>query len=141
MNLLEATVATAIVATVTSATLGAAANAAHAVGGDQVRDALQSAATRETRVALDLLKYDGASVAPHAIATTLPLVAGTPVPAELSIAIAAESNGATSVTVTATSLASGGERASVTESLDSRSPLPGATAKAPGLAPAPTGAP
>jgi hypothetical protein len=129
------------VATVTGATLGAVADAAHAAGGDPVRDALQSATTREARVALDVLKYDGASIAPRAIATTIPLPAGTPVPAELSITIASEANGATSVTVTATSQANGGERASVTESLDSRSPLPGAQAKAPGLAPAPTGAP
>jgi hypothetical protein len=141
VNLLEATVATAIAATVTGATLGAVANAAHAAGGDPIRDALQAAATRETRVALDVLKYEGASIAPRAIATTLPLPSGTPVPVELSIAIAGGSNGATSVTVTASSLASGGERASVSESLDARSPLPGATAKAAGLAPAPTGAP
>jgi hypothetical protein len=139
--LLEATVATAIAATVTGATLGAVANAAHAAGGDPVHDALQTAATREARVALDVLKYAGANIVPRAIATAIPLPAGTPVPAEISIAIAAEPNGATSVTVTATSLASGGEKASVSESLDSRSPLPGATAKAPGLAPAPTGAP
>jgi hypothetical protein len=141
VNLLEATVATAIAATVTGATLGAVVNAAHAAAGDPVRDALQSTAAREARVAMDVLKYDGASIVPRAIATTIPLPAGTPFAAELSIAIAPQPNGATGVTVTATSLASEGERAAVAESLDSRSPLPGARAKAPGLAPAPTGAP
>ena len=140
MNLLEATVATAIAATVTGATLGAVVNAAHAAAGDPVRDALQAAAARETRVALDVLKYDGASIAPRAIATTIPLPAGTPVPALLSITVASQPNGATTVTVTA-ALVAGAQRAAVTESLDSRSPLPGTRAQAPGLAPAPTGAP
>jgi hypothetical protein len=141
VNLLEATVATAIVATVTGATLGAVANAAHAAGGDPVRDALQAAATREARTALDVLKYDGATVTPQSVATSIPMPAGTPLPAELSIGVALYANGSTSVTVTALAAGPSGERAAVTESLDARAPLPGSQTKAPGLAPAPTGAP
>ena len=106
-----------------------------------MRDALQSAAAREARVALDVLKYDGAAIAPRTIATALPLPVGTPLPAELSITVVPRAFGGTDVTVTATSSADAAERARITESLDARSPLPGATAKAPGLAPAPTGAP
>jgi hypothetical protein len=141
VNLLEAAVATAIAATVTGATLGAVANAVHAAAGDPVRDALQSAATREARVALDVLKYDDASIAPRAIATALPLPAGTPLPAQLSISVVSKAHGVTNVTVVATAAADAAETASVTVSLDTRSPLPGATALVPGLAPAPTGAP
>jgi hypothetical protein len=141
VNLLEATVATAIVATVSAATLGAVANAAHAAGGDPVHDALASAATREARVALDVLKYGGATIAPATVATAIPLATGTPLPADVSIGIAAFTNGSATITVTATASGSSNESASVTESLDSRAPLPGAQSIAPGLAPAPTGAP
>jgi hypothetical protein len=141
VNLLETTVATAIAATVTGATLGAVANAVHAAGGDPVRDALTSAAAREARVALDVLKYDGAVIRSQAIATSLPMPTGTPLPAQLSIAVVSKALGVTAVTVTATSSVNAAETATIAQSLDSRSPLPGATAKAPGLAPAPTGAP
>jgi hypothetical protein len=141
VNLLETAVATAIVATVTGATLGAVANATHAANGDPVRDALQAAATREVRVALDVLKYRGASIAPRAIATSVPLPIGTPFPAQISIAVSPDANGATAVTVTAIASADSAERASVTESLDARAPLPGSQTSAAGLAPAPTGAP
>jgi hypothetical protein len=141
VNLLEATVAAAIVATVAGATLGAAANAAHAAAGDPVRDALQAVATREMRVALDVLKYRGATIAPRVAATGVPLATGTPLPAHLSIAVSPAPNGATIVTVTATADADAQESASLTESLDARAPLPGSQAVAPGLAPAPTGAP
>jgi hypothetical protein len=141
VNLFEAAVATAIVATVAGATLGAVANATRAAGGDPVRDALQAAATREARVALDVLKYRGASILPRTVATAVPLAAGTPLPADLSIVTAAEPDGAASVTVAAAARDGSGKRASVTESLDARAPLPGARTTVPGLAPAPTGAP
>jgi hypothetical protein len=141
VNLLEATVATAIVATVTGATLGAAASATKAAGGNPVRDALQSAATREMRVALDVLKYQGASIVPNAVPTGIPLATGTPLPAQISIVASPDPSGAIGVTVTATAQDGSGLTASVTESLDSRAPLPGSQARAPGLAPAPTGAP
>jgi hypothetical protein len=138
VTLIEATVATAIAATVTAATLGAAANAAHAAAGNPVRDALQATAVREARIALDLLKYRDATLSPQTVATSVPLATGTPMPATISIAVSPDPNGAATVTVTATA---NGERAETTESLDARSPLPGSQAVAPGLAPAPTGAP
>jgi len=134
-------VATAIVAIVAGATLGAAANAAHAAAGNPIRDALTAAATHEVRVALDVLKYGDATITARTIATAIPMPAGTPLPANLSIAVAPAGNGATAVTVTAADASGSGQRASVTESLDQRAPLPGTQAPLPGLVPAPTGAP
>jgi hypothetical protein len=141
VNLLEATVAAAIVATVTGATLGAAASATKAAGGNPVRDALQAAATREMRVALDVLKYQGASIVPRAVPTGVPLATGTPLPAQLSIAASPDSNGALDVTVTAAAEDGSGQVARVTETLDARAPLPGSQTRTPALVPAPTGAP
>jgi hypothetical protein len=106
-----------------------------------VRDALQAAAARELRVALDVLKYRDAAIAARAVATAVPLPIGTPLPAQLSIAVSPGPDGSTAVTVTAQDASGSGERASVAASLDARAPLPGAQASYPGLVPAPTGAP
>ncbi|MEO6836387.1 MAG: hypothetical protein ABI231_10845 [Candidatus Tumulicola sp.] len=140
-SLIETAIAIAIASLVAGAALGAAIAATHAAGSDPTRDALQSAAQREMLVALDVLKYQGASIVPVTVATTLPMPAGSPLPAELSIATSALPHGAIRVAITAVNLARAGGRATLTATLSDRAPLPGTVLRAPGLVPAPTGAP
>lgn len=139
MTLIEALVAVALVAVLGVAALGAAGTAVHAATGDPVRDALAQRAGVELGIALDVLKYQGATLTPRSIATSLPLPSGTSVPAHLSIAIASDATG-TTVTVTAGATQSG-ERAIVSGKLAARAPLPGTLEIAPQLVAAPTGAP
>jgi hypothetical protein len=141
VNLLEAAFAVAIVAILSGATLQAAVTATHAAAGDPIRDALQSQAADESRIALDVLKYAGGTVVPKAVATTIPLPAGTPLPVNIAVATGALPDGAIGVTVTAADPADPAESASVTTRLESRAPIPGSMQAAPGLVPAPTGAP
>lgn len=100
-GLVDAIVASAILALILAATLGAVAaslrNARHfAVGG-----ALRSAAQREARIAVDLLKYRGASIPPNSIATSVPLTGASPLPVMLSITTAANADGSTTIVVRA----------------------------------------
>jgi hypothetical protein len=139
-SLIETAVAVAIVAIVASTALGATIAVTHAAGGDPVRDALQTAVEREMHVALDVVKYQAGSIAPTVIATTIPMPAGSPLPVQLSIDTSPLPQGAVRVTIAAVA-AQSGERADLTAALSDRAPQPGALLRAPGLAPAPTGAP
>lgn len=140
-TLLETVVALGILATVAGVTLQAGAMATHAAANAALRAVLQDAAERELRVALDVVKYQGGSLAPATIATALPLQAAPPLPVRLSLAATAQSNGAIVVTVSAAPIDDPSQRVSANATLDRRAPLPGAVVRAPGLAPAPTGAP
>ena len=138
-TLAEAAVTVAIVAIVSAAILGGMTMATHAAGANTVRDALQDAAERETRVAQDVLKYQGATLAPVTIATSIPMPTGSPLPAQLAFAKSV-AGGVTTITITATA-AQTGEQTAVTTQLRGQAPVPGTQVQAPGLAPAPTGAP
>jgi hypothetical protein len=115
--------------------------AAHAAANTAVRSVMQDAAEREMRVALDVLKYEGGSPAPATIATSLPLASASPLPVQLSISSTGTNGGGTSVTIDFVATNDSTQRVTVTGTLDRRAPLPGTTLRAPGLAPAPTGAP
>jgi type II secretory pathway pseudopilin PulG len=137
-TLIEAAVVVAIVSIVVGATLGATIVATHAAGTNTVHDVLQDAAQREMRVAQDVLKYQGSTIGAASVATALPMPTGSPLAARL--AIATSTNGLTQITVTATATTTG-EQAVVSTRLRGQAPLPGTQIQAPGLAPAPTGAP
>ncbi len=139
-SLLETTVAIAIVALLAGSALGAAVGAFHATAGTPIRDALQSAVRREIPIALDVLKYRGSSVVPASVATTLPMPGGTPLPARLSIQTTRLSADALRIAISAVATGSG-QRATATAVLGARAPVPGSVVHAPGLVPAPTGAP
>jgi Tfp pilus assembly protein PilE len=140
-TLAETAVAVAIVAIVAGTTLGASLTAIHGAARGSVADALQEAAARELRIALNVLKYGDATLAPASIATTLPLPAGSPLPAQLSVSTATHTDGTLLVTITAAAADGSGKHASLSAELDRRAVLPGTQILAPGLAPAPTGAP
>jgi hypothetical protein len=141
MNLLEAVFAVAIVAVVSGATLQAAVGAVRSAAGDPIRDALQARAADESHLALDVLKYDGSAIAPRAVATTIPLPTGTPLPVRMAISSAAQTGGGAIVTISVTDAGEPSESVTVTARLDARAPLPGSQQSAPGLVAAPTGAP
>jgi prepilin-type N-terminal cleavage/methylation domain-containing protein len=140
-SLIETTVALAIVAIVAGATLSAASVGARAAGSDTARSALQAAAQREMCVALDVLKYQGSIISPASVATALPMPAGSPLPATLSVQTAALSGGAISVAVTAATDSFPQQTATLRATVAQQAPLPGTRMRDPVLAPAPTGAP
>lgn len=140
-TLAETAVAVAIVAIVAGAAMGATISAVRGVAGDPVSEALQATASRELHVALDVLKYDDAAIAPNSIATSVPLPSGTPLPVQLSLKTAARIDGSLLVSVTASASDGSGKQTTLESVLFHRAVLPGSQIVAPGLAPAPTGAP
>ena len=140
-SLVETAVSLALVAVLAGTALSAALGARHAAAGDPIRDALQSAVRREMPIALDILKYRGTAIAPASIATTLPMPGGSPLPVQLSIDAARIGDGSLRVTITAASSDGVPRRTSLTTPIGDRAPPPGTTERAPGLVPAPTGAP
>lgn len=140
-TLFETTIAIGILATVAGATLGAGAMATHAAASAAVRSVMQDAAEREMRVALDVLKYQGGTLAPVTIATSLPLASASPLPVRLSVSSSATAGGPTSVTIGIVAADDPQQRMTLNGTLDRRAPLPGTVLHAPELMPAPTGAP
>lgn len=140
-TLFETTIAIGILATVASATLGVSAMATHASARAAMRSVMQDAAESEMRVALDVLKYQGGALAPASIATALPLAGASPLPVRLSLTTSAAPGGATMVSVVVIAADDSTQRVTLEGTLDRRAPLPGSVLQAPGLVPAPTGAP
>ncbi|HZY99636.1 MAG TPA: hypothetical protein VFE36_08690 [Candidatus Baltobacteraceae bacterium] len=140
-TLFETTIAIGILATVAGTTLGVSAMAAHTAADAAARSVMQDAAEREMRVALDVLKYQGGSLAPVTIATSLPLASASPLPVRVSVSSLVTAGGATSVTIGVVATNDSTQSVTLSAALDRRAPLPGSTWRAPGLAPAPTGAP
>lgn len=140
-TLFETTIALGILATIAGATLGVSGMAAHASADAAARIVLQDAAEREMHIALDVLKYRGGALAPVSIATALPLASSSPLPVQMSLSSSVTASGATAVTISVTETNDSTQRVIVEGTLDRRAPLPGTTLRAPGLVPAPTGAP
>lgn len=139
-TIVEAAVAVALATVVGGACLNAAVSAMHAAANRSIREALESEVRREMPVAVDVLKYQGGSIVPTAVQTTLPMPAGTPLPARVTIGVSPDPAGAIRIAITAESVESR-QRAEFVTTLGSQAPRPGAVVTAPGLAPAPTGAP
>ncbi len=138
--LVETAFAVAIAGLVAGAVLDATVLATRSAGMRPIRDALENEVRRELPVALDVLKYQGGTIVPAAIATTLPMPAGSPLAARVSIAVSPDPSGAISVTVTADA-GNPAQRATLSATVGAQAPLPGSVVTAPGLVPAPTGAP
>lgn len=139
--LVETAVATALAAVVAGAVLSASILATHAERRRVVRAALESQLKREMTIALDIVKYRGGDIRPTTVATTLPLPAGTPLPITVSIAVSPGPHDSIAVTLTAAPIAAPRQQAQLSASIGERAPQPGDTIVAPGLVPAPTGAP
>ncbi|MGB6984948.1 MAG: prepilin-type N-terminal cleavage/methylation domain-containing protein [Candidatus Aquilonibacter sp.] len=136
-SLVEIVVAIAIVAIATGA-LGAATSAAvHRFGPDPIQSALETSATREMRVAVDVMKYQGASLPIASVATTVPLPSGSPIP--VSYALSSQTNADSSVTIllSVTDSDDGTKSATVSQTIAAPAPLPGARVPAAGNGSAP----
>ncbi len=125
-SLVEVVVAVALVAIATGA-LGAAAIAAvHRFGPDPIQSALEASVIREMRVAVDVMKYQGASIPTASIATTVPLPSGAPIP--VSYALSSQRNVDSSVTIvlSVTDSADGTKSATLSQTIAAPAPLPSA---------------
>lgn len=138
--LVETAIAVAVAGLVAGAVLDATILAMRSAGMRPVREALEDEVRREMAVALDVLKYQGGTIVPAAVATTLPMPAGSPLAARVSITLSPDPSGAVSVTVTAAA-SDPAQHVTLHATAGAQAPLPGTLVTAPGLVPAPTGAP
>ncbi len=139
---LETIVAAGLIAVVL-ATIGAAVvRESVSFSNVATADALGAAAREEARIAADSVKYDGNTLSPTSVATTLPMPVGSPIPAELSLSAQALAGGGISVRVRAVADTTSAPLVRVaTLIVERRVPLPGSTVIAPTLVAAPFGAP
>ncbi|MHB8147187.1 MAG: hypothetical protein ACYDGM_08030 [Vulcanimicrobiaceae bacterium] len=139
-SLLETTIAMGILATVVGALLGAGLLAVHRFGPDPYQDAIERATSREVHIAADLLKYDGVTLTPRSIVTTVPLPSASPLSVQMSLATTTSADGSIEITVrTVSEQPVRNTTASVV--LGHRAPPPGSIVAAPWTVSAPTGAP
>jgi Tfp pilus assembly protein PilV len=136
-SLLEVVIAVAIVATAFGALGALTIAAAHRFGPDAVQSALESAVAREMRVAVDVMKYQGATLAPATIATAIPLPSSSPVAVQMSLNSTTASDGSVTIVLTATSDAENAQSATLQQTIAAPAPVPGSRvpASANGAAP------
>jgi len=139
-SLIETTIAIGILTTVIGALLGAGLLAIHRFAPDPFQDAIERASLREVHIAADLLKYDGVTLAPTSIATTVPLPSASPLAVKMSLATSASADGSTEIVVQ-TASAQPVRRAIASVVLLHRAPPPGSSIISPSTVAAPTGAP
>jgi prepilin-type N-terminal cleavage/methylation domain-containing protein len=125
-SLLEVVVAVAIFAIAAGALAAATIAAAHRFGPDPIASALEATVTREMRVAVDVMKYQGGSLTPTTIATTIPMPSGSPLPAQLSLAATTAPDGAVTIVLTATSTDDSSKSVTMSQTIAAPAPLPGA---------------
>lgn len=135
-GLVDVVVAVAVASIAIAATLSAIITAAHRFGAQPVDEALRMCVQRELRVAVDVLKYQGGSIVPATVATSVPLPSGSPLPIHLSISTTAIAAGGYSVTVSATADGTN-ENATTTTSVPQPVPLPSAQIVSPSNGAAP----
>lgn len=138
-SLVEVIVAVAVIAITLGAVLSGTVAAAHRFGSDPVQDVLQAKVLDETRIATNLLKYQGVSLTPAVIATTIPIAGASPLPAHLSLAVATTAAGGYIVTIRAQSDRDSSAIATVRTLIARPVPLPSSTVNAGSIA-APVGA-
>ena len=134
-SLIEIVVAVAIVAIATSALLAGTISAAHRFGPDASKLALNNVLHREMRIAVDVMKYQGSTIAPTTVATTIPMPGASPAATHLSIATHALAGGATAITIDASLDTNTNGTLSLTTNVPAPVPLPSSTISATGNAP------
>jgi hypothetical protein len=126
-SLLEVIVAVAIVSGVVAAVLGGVVAATHRFGPDPIHEALVQRTQSELRIAMDALKYQGATLSPTTVATTVPLAGGSPLPAHETLATSTSADGSLVITINASADGRSDESASSSVSLANPAPLPSAS--------------
>jgi len=140
-SLLEVIVAVGILSVTLGAVFAAMLTASHRFGANPARDALTHLVADELRIAVDLAKYQGASLGPQTIATTVPMPGGSPLPAHLSLNIQSLASGGMQVEIAASDDADASVNASIVTTIANPAPLPQSTISAPIGIDAPLGAP
>jgi len=144
-TLIEVAVAIAVIAIAAGAALSAfLAIGRHRVERDR-REALEACVRRELSTAVDIVKYSGGSIVPATVATALPMPAGSPLAAVVSLT-AHRTGGAWQIEVSArtsggTADSGASQRAELRASVAAQAPMPGSELPRDGLVPAPFGAP
>lgn len=125
-GLVDAVAGAAIVSIAVAAVTSAVIASTHWLASNDRTNALRNLAASETRVALDVLKYEGGSVPPAVIATTVPVSGASPIAVHLSIVTTANPDGSRTIAVSASD-----DATSTSETVSVRSavpaPLPSAT--------------
>jgi len=140
-SLVEVVVSVGLVAVTLGAVTTAAIVATHRSGPDPVQTALQQIVERESRIAVDLLKYQGGTIVPTTVATAVPLPSGSPLAAHVSVSVSPLPGGGQSVQLHAVSDADPTKQVTLITTIANPAPLPSSSVSASGTAPAPTGAP
>jgi prepilin-type N-terminal cleavage/methylation domain-containing protein len=129
-SLIEVVIAVAIVA-ISAGALGAATIAAvHRFGPDPIQSALEASVTREMRIAVDVMKYQGGTLPSGSLSTTIPLPSGSPLPVSYSVSTATTS-GSANIVLTATDSSNSTKSATLSQTILAPAPLPGARVSAP----------
>ena len=134
-SLAEVVITIAVVAIATAALFGATIVAAHRFGPQANKEAMRAALEREMRIAADVLKYRGASIAPNTIATSIPVPGASPQAVHMAIATTTLPDGSTQVTLSATLDSDPTQAASFSSMIAAPVPLPSATIITSGNAP------
>jgi hypothetical protein len=125
-SLVEAVVAVAIVAIAIGALGGALIAAEHRFGPDPIESALEATVTREMRIAVDVMKYQGASLPSTSLATTVPLPSGSPLPALFSVTTTTAADSSITIVLSAIDSDDASKSATLSQTIAAPAPLPGA---------------
>jgi Tfp pilus assembly protein PilV len=125
-SLLEVVVAVAIIVVAAGALGAATITAVHRFGSDPLQSALEATVTREMRIAVDVLKYQGSNLPATTVATAIPLPSGSPLPAHLSLSTTTAANGAVTIVLSASDDNDATKSATLSQTIAAPAPLPGA---------------
>jgi prepilin-type N-terminal cleavage/methylation domain-containing protein len=125
-SLVEVVVAVAIIAIAAGALGGTLIAAEHRFGPDPIESALEETTTREMRIAVDVMKYQGASLPSTSLATTIPLPSGSPLPVVLSVTSATAADGSVTIVLSADDSNDANKSATLSQTIAAPAPLPGA---------------
>jgi hypothetical protein len=128
--MIEVVIAVAITAIVLTAIVTGVVAAVHRFTPLPVQSALDAAVAREMRVAVDLLKYSGGSIAPRSIPTSIPMPGSSPVPVQMSVSTVTGSSGAVTVTIGAVSQTNPPLASTLTATIAQPAPLPSSNVSA-----------
>jgi Tfp pilus assembly protein PilV len=125
-SLVEVVIAVAIVAIAVGALGGTLIAAERRFGPDPIESALEATVTREMRIAVDVMKYQGASLPSTSLATTVPLPSGSPLPVVLSVTSATAADGSVTIVLSADDSDDASKSATLSQTIAAPAPLPGA---------------
>ena len=128
-GLVEVVITVAIFAVVATAVIGGVISATRQFGPDPIRDALSRQAHSELRIAINAMKYQGATLSPLTVPTTVPLPGGNPIATHEMLATTTNADGSINISVSAS--ADGRDNENVTARATVAKPAPAPSANIP----------